>query len=145
MVAFLEKSTGSEGFHQVIDFLNRSHICYALTKKPDVYISFIKQFWRSAEATTDDNGEVQITATIDGHSMTITEASLRRHLKLDDHDGITSIPNSEIFEQLALMGYHTDSDKLTFQKGAFHLNGGFLSTLFFIVFVNPSIKGHYLF
>ncbi|GJR37062.1 hypothetical protein Tco_1212746 [Tanacetum coccineum] len=54
MVAFLEKSTGSEGFHQVIDFLNRSHICYALTKKPDVYISFIKQFWRSAEATTED-------------------------------------------------------------------------------------------
>ncbi|GJT86462.1 putative ribonuclease H-like domain-containing protein [Tanacetum coccineum] len=71
----------------------------------------------SIEATTDDNGEVQITATIDGYSMTITEASLRRHLKLDDHDGITSIPNSEIFEQLTLMGYHTDSDKLTFQKG----------------------------
>ncbi|GKE52528.1 hypothetical protein Tco_1487684, partial [Tanacetum coccineum] len=102
MVAFLEKSTRSEGFHQVIDFLNRSHICYALTKKPDVYISFIKQFWRSAEATNDDNGEVQITATIDGHLTTITEASLRRHLKLDDHDGITSIPNSEIFEQLVL-------------------------------------------
>ncbi|GJV26770.1 hypothetical protein Tco_1383218 [Tanacetum coccineum] len=126
MVAFLEKSTGSEGFHQVIDFLNRSHICYALTKKPDVYVSFIKQFWRSAEATTDDNGEVQLTATIDGHSMTITEASLRRHLKLDDHDGITSIPNSEIFEQLALMGYHTDSDKLTFQKGAFSPQWRFL-------------------
>ncbi|GJS52371.1 hypothetical protein Tco_0625733 [Tanacetum coccineum] len=65
----------------------------------------------SDEATTDDNGEVQITATIDGHSMTITEASLRRHLKLDDHDGITSIPNSKIFEQLALMGYHTDTYK----------------------------------
>ncbi|GJS44094.1 hypothetical protein Tco_0569137 [Tanacetum coccineum] len=126
MVAFLEKSTGSEGFHQVIDFLNRSHICYALTKKPDVYISFIKQFWRSAEATNDDNGEVQITATIDGHSKTITEASLRRHLKLDDHDSITSIPNSEIFEQLALMGYHTDSDKLTFQNGAFSPQWRFL-------------------
>ncbi|GKE43213.1 hypothetical protein Tco_1470497, partial [Tanacetum coccineum] len=111
MVAFLEKSTRSEGFHQVIDFLTRSYICYALTKKPDVYVSFLKQFWRSAEATTDDNGEVKIIATIDGHSMTITEASLRRHLKLDDHDGITSLPNSEIFEQLALMGYHTDSDK----------------------------------
>ncbi|GJR43529.1 putative ribonuclease H-like domain-containing protein [Tanacetum coccineum] len=53
---------------------------------------------------------VQLTATIDGHSMTSTEASLRRHLKLDDHDGITSIPNSEIFEQLALMGYHTNLD-----------------------------------
>ncbi|GKF04411.1 hypothetical protein Tco_0035079 [Tanacetum coccineum] len=104
MVAFLEKSIGSAGFHQVIDFLNRSHIWYALTKKPDVYMSFIKQFWRSAKASTDDKGDVQITATIDGHSMFITEASLRRHLKLDDQDGITSIPNSEIFEQLALMG-----------------------------------------
>ncbi|GKB16349.1 hypothetical protein Tco_0850272, partial [Tanacetum coccineum] len=126
MVAFLEKSTGSEGFHQVIDFLARSHICYALTKKPAVSVSFIKQFWRSAEATTDDNGEVKIIATIDGYSMTITEASLRRHLKLDDQDGITSIPNSEIFEQLALMGYHTDSDKLTFQKGAFSPQWRFL-------------------
>ncbi|GJY58431.1 hypothetical protein Tco_0458323 [Tanacetum coccineum] len=126
MVAFLEKSTGSTGFHQIIDFLNRSHICYALTKKPDVCVSFIKQFWRSAEVSTAENGEVKITATIDGHSMTITEGSLRRHLKLDDQDGISSIPNSEIFEQLALMGYHTDSDKLTFQKGAFSPQWRFL-------------------
>ncbi|GJX11457.1 ribonuclease H-like domain-containing protein [Tanacetum coccineum] len=78
MVAFLEKSTGSAGFHQVIDFLNRSHICYALTKKPAVSVSFIKQL-RSAEASTDDNGEVKIIATIDGHSLSITEGSLRRH------------------------------------------------------------------
>ncbi|GKC94630.1 hypothetical protein Tco_1160072 [Tanacetum coccineum] len=119
MVAFLEKSTGSEGFHQVIDFLSQSHISYALTKKPEIYISFIKQFWRTAEASTDTDGEVTITAIIDGQSKTITEASLRRHLKLEDHDGITSIPNSEIFEQLALMGYQADSDKLTFQKGVF--------------------------
>ncbi|GJV22950.1 hypothetical protein Tco_1375645 [Tanacetum coccineum] len=111
MVAFLEKSTGSAGFHQIIDFLNRSHICYALTKKPDVCVSFIKQFWRSAEVTIAENGEVKITATIDGHSLTITEGSLRRHLKLDNQDGLSSIPNSEIFEQLALMGYHTDLDK----------------------------------
>ncbi|GJW09337.1 hypothetical protein Tco_1575164 [Tanacetum coccineum] len=82
-----QTAPGSAGFHQVIDFLNRSHICYALTKKPDVYVSFIKQFWRSAEATTNENGEVQITATIDGHSMSITEASLRQQLKLDDQHG----------------------------------------------------------
>ncbi|GKA91603.1 putative ribonuclease H-like domain-containing protein, partial [Tanacetum coccineum] len=81
MVAFLDKSTGSAGFDQITDFLNRSHICYTLTKKPEVCVSFIKQFWRSAEASTDDNGEVMITATIDGHSMQLTEASLRRHLK----------------------------------------------------------------
>ncbi|GKE31888.1 hypothetical protein Tco_1451210, partial [Tanacetum coccineum] len=120
------KSTGSAGFHQIIDFLNRSHICYALTKKPEVCVSFIKQFWRSAAASTDDNREVKINATIDGHSLSITEGSFRRHLKLDDQDGISSIPNSEIFEQLALMGYHTDSDKLTFQKGAFSPQWRFL-------------------
>ncbi|GJX33392.1 putative ribonuclease H-like domain-containing protein [Tanacetum coccineum] len=126
MVAFLDKSTGSAGFHQIIDFLNRSHICYALTKKPEVCVSFIKQFWRSAEASTDDHGEVKINATIDDHSLSITEGSLRRHLKLADQDGITSLPNSEIFEQLALMGYHTDSDKLTFQKGVFSPQWRFL-------------------
>ncbi|GJV79152.1 hypothetical protein Tco_1515022, partial [Tanacetum coccineum] len=79
-----------------------------------------------AEALTDGNGEVKINATIDGHSLSITEGSLRRHLKLADQDGITSIPTTEIFEQLALMGYHTDSDKLTFQKGAFSPQWRFL-------------------
>ncbi|GJR03991.1 hypothetical protein Tco_0526975 [Tanacetum coccineum] len=43
-------------------------------------------------------------------------ASLRRHLKLEDNGGISSLPNIKIFEQLALIGYATDSDKLTFQK-----------------------------
>ncbi|GJR88441.1 hypothetical protein Tco_0212452 [Tanacetum coccineum] len=126
MVAFLEKSTGSAGFHQIIDFINRSHICYALTKKPEVCVSFIKQFWRTAEILTDDNGDVKIHATVDGHSLSITEGSLRRHLKLDDQDGLTSLPTTEIFAQLALMGYATDSDKLTFQKGAFSPQWRFL-------------------
>ncbi|GJT45056.1 hypothetical protein Tco_0953771 [Tanacetum coccineum] len=126
MVAFLEKSTGSAGFHQIIDFITRSHIYYALTKKPEVCVSFIKQFWRTAEILTDDNGTVKIHATIDGHSLSITEGSLRRHLKLDDQDGITSLPTTEIFAQLALMGYATDSDKLTFQKGAFSPQWRFL-------------------
>ncbi|GJU14488.1 putative ribonuclease H-like domain-containing protein [Tanacetum coccineum] len=126
MVAFLEKSTGSAGFHQIIDFINRSHICYALTKKPEVCVSFIKQFWRSAETLTDEKGDIKIHATIDGHSLSITEGSLWRHLKLDDQDGITSLPTTEIFAQLALMGYATDLDKLTFQKGAFSPQWRFL-------------------
>ncbi|GJY45186.1 putative ribonuclease H-like domain-containing protein [Tanacetum coccineum] len=119
MVAYLQKSKGSEGFHQIIDFLNASHIQYALTENPTIYVSFLKQFWRTATASTSANGEVELTATIDGQEKTITEASLRRHLKLEDHGGIPALPNSEIFEHLALMGYETDSDKLTFQKGHF--------------------------
>ncbi|GJS09903.1 hypothetical protein Tco_0366699 [Tanacetum coccineum] len=60
----------------------------SLTKKSRCLISFIKQIGGLRSYATDDNGEVQITATIDGHSMSITEASLRRHLKLDDHDDV---------------------------------------------------------
>ncbi|GJR74148.1 hypothetical protein Tco_0086513 [Tanacetum coccineum] len=118
MVAYLEKSTGSAGFHPIIDFITRSHIHYALTKKPEVCVSFIRQFWRSAEIVTDDDGTVKIHATIDGHSLSITEGSLRRHLKLDDQDGITSLPTTEIFEQLRFWDIY-ESDKLNLQKGAF--------------------------
>ncbi|GKA75328.1 hypothetical protein Tco_0781706 [Tanacetum coccineum] len=96
--------------------MNSSHIQYALTENPTIYVSFIKQFWKTTTARTSANGEVELTATIDGQVKTITEASLRRHLKLEDNGGVTTLPNSEIFEQLALMGYVTDSDKLTFQK-----------------------------
>ncbi|GKB79884.1 hypothetical protein Tco_0946779, partial [Tanacetum coccineum] len=97
MVAYLQKSKGSEGFHQIIDFLNASHIQYALTENPTIYISFIKQFWRTTTARTSANGEVELTTTIDGQVKTITEASLRRHLKLEDNGGVTTLPNSEIF------------------------------------------------
>ncbi|GJW11921.1 putative ribonuclease H-like domain-containing protein [Tanacetum coccineum] len=72
----------------------------------------------SLEAEQDsDSGEVQITATIDGKVKFVFEASIRRHLKLEDSDGISTLPNTKIFEKLALMGYASDSDKLTFQKG----------------------------
>ncbi|GJS80902.1 hypothetical protein Tco_0747443 [Tanacetum coccineum] len=80
MVAYLKKTEGIEGFHQIVDFLNSSHI------------------------STLDNREMEITATIDGKVKIVTEASITRHLKLEDFDGISSLPNTESFEQLALMG-----------------------------------------
>ncbi|GJU82453.1 hypothetical protein Tco_1284818 [Tanacetum coccineum] len=61
-------------------------------------------FWETSSASTPANGEMEITATIDGKVKTVNEASIRRHLKLEDADGIRSLPNTEIFEQLALMG-----------------------------------------
>ncbi|GKD72187.1 hypothetical protein Tco_1330469 [Tanacetum coccineum] len=87
MVAYLQKPEGSEAFHQIVDFLNTSHIKYALIKNPKIYISLIQQFWGTATARTTDDGEVEITASIDGQVKTITEVSLRRHLKLEDSDG----------------------------------------------------------
>ncbi|GJR29564.1 putative ribonuclease H-like domain-containing protein [Tanacetum coccineum] len=65
------------------------------------------QFWQTATASTLDNGEMEITATIDGKIKIVTEASIRRHLKLEDSDGISNLPTTEIFEQLALMGQET--------------------------------------
>ncbi|GJU45502.1 hypothetical protein Tco_1202768 [Tanacetum coccineum] len=103
MVAFLNKSEGSEDFHQIIDFLNISHIKYALTENPTIYASLVQQFWETASASTSENEEIEITATIDRRVKTITEASIRRHLKLEDSDGIPTLPNAEIFEQLSLM------------------------------------------
>ncbi|GJS42199.1 hypothetical protein Tco_0567242 [Tanacetum coccineum] len=41
---------------------------------------------------------------MDNSRTIICEASFRRHLKLEDADGISSLPNTEIFEQLAFMG-----------------------------------------
>ncbi|GJT22645.1 hypothetical protein Tco_0892582 [Tanacetum coccineum] len=126
MVAFLKKPEGSEGFHQIVDFLNSTHIKYALTENPTIYVSLIHQFWQTASASTSENGEMEITATIDGRVKTVTEASIRRHLKLEDSDGISTLPNTEIFEQLALMGYVSNSDRLTFQKGHFSPQWRFL-------------------
>ncbi|GKD94509.1 hypothetical protein Tco_1374346 [Tanacetum coccineum] len=104
MVSFLKKPEGSEGFHQIVDFLNSTHIKYALTENPTIYVSLIYQFWQTASASTYENGEMEIAATMDGRVKTVTEASIRRHLKLEDSDGISSLPNTKIFEQLALMG-----------------------------------------
>ncbi|GJY65041.1 hypothetical protein Tco_0466501 [Tanacetum coccineum] len=54
--------------------------------------------------STSENGEMEITTTIDEKVKTVTEESIRRHFKLEDSDGISTLPNTEIFEQLALMG-----------------------------------------
>nr|GFC54525.1 hypothetical protein [Tanacetum cinerariifolium] len=59
-------------------------------------------------------------ATVDGIQRTVSEASLRRNLKLRDKDGLVSIPDTELFENLTLMGYNiSQNQKLTFQKGQF--------------------------
>ncbi|GJV76087.1 putative ribonuclease H-like domain-containing protein, partial [Tanacetum coccineum] len=64
-----------EGFQEIVKFLNGSHIMYALTKNPTIYVSLIKKFWQTATVRTVDNGEQEINATVDGKEFTITEAS----------------------------------------------------------------------
>ncbi|GJU21514.1 putative ribonuclease H-like domain-containing protein [Tanacetum coccineum] len=123
MVGLLEKTDGSEGFYQIVDFLNASHIRFALSENPTIYDSHIKQFWQTATVNTLDNGEQEITAIVDGHVKTVTIASVRKYLQLADAGGLSSLPNTKFFDQLSLMGYAITSDKLTFQKGHFPLSG----------------------
>ncbi|GKD83543.1 hypothetical protein Tco_1350382, partial [Tanacetum coccineum] len=81
-----------------------NHIYYAFTECPTLSISLIEQFWQTAALSTTKDGVHAITATIDGRDKIITEASIIRHLKLQDSEGLTSLPNAEIFEQLTRMG-----------------------------------------
>ncbi|GJY71623.1 hypothetical protein Tco_0475326 [Tanacetum coccineum] len=83
LVAFLSKPAESEGFEQIVDFLNANPIKYALTVNPTIYISCIEQFWSTVKAKTI-NGEVQLHALVDGKKIIVTESSVRRDLQLED-------------------------------------------------------------
>ncbi|GJT97088.1 ribonuclease H-like domain-containing protein [Tanacetum coccineum] len=72
-----------------------------------------EQFWQTASASTLKNGDMEITATIDGKVKVVSEASIRRHIKLEDFDGLNTLPTTEIFEQLALMGAPSTSQPPT--------------------------------
>nr|GEV60925.1 ribonuclease H-like domain, reverse transcriptase, RNA-dependent DNA polymerase [Tanacetum cinerariifolium] len=62
------------------------------------------QFWCTASARTLKNREIKLNATADGQVKTITKAYVKRHLKLADADGISSLPITKFFKQLALVG-----------------------------------------
>ncbi|GJZ37228.1 hypothetical protein Tco_0583419 [Tanacetum coccineum] len=106
MVAFLSKPAESEGFKQIVDFLNAHTIKYALTVNPTIYTSCIEQFWATVKAKTV-NGEVQLQALVDEKKIINTESIIRRDLQLEYVDGVDCLPNAIIFEQLTLMSSKT--------------------------------------
>ncbi|GJV18188.1 putative ribonuclease H-like domain-containing protein [Tanacetum coccineum] len=125
MIAFLEKPAESNGFQEIIDFLNANQIHYALTVNPTIYTSCIEQFWATEKAKTV-NGERQLQALVDKKKVIITETSIRSDLHLEDAGGIDCLPTATIFEELARMGYEKPSQKLTFYKAFFSPQWKFL-------------------
>nr|GEW63935.1 hypothetical protein [Tanacetum cinerariifolium] len=125
MIAFLTKSDASEGFNQIIDFLNASSIKYALTVNPNIYVSIINQFW-SYVAIKKVNDMLRLQALVNRKKVIITEATIRDALCLDDAEGIECLPNEEIFTELARIGYEKPSTKLTFYKAFFSSQWKFL-------------------
>ncbi|GJR97506.1 hypothetical protein Tco_0269680 [Tanacetum coccineum] len=95
MVAFLAKPTESDGFEQILDFLNVNPIKYALTVNPTIYTLCIEQFWATAKVETV-NGEVQLQALVYGKKVIITETSVRRNLQLEDAEGMNVYANADI-------------------------------------------------
>nr|GEW29248.1 retrovirus-related Pol polyprotein from transposon TNT 1-94 [Tanacetum cinerariifolium] len=81
MIAILEKYEYNVDFHPIVDFVKASHIRYALTINPAVYVSHIRQFWSTARIETTDEG-TNILATMD---------------------------DAELFENLALIGVNSPS------------------------------------
>ncbi|GJU89142.1 hypothetical protein Tco_1301565 [Tanacetum coccineum] len=103
MVAYLEKTDGNTEFHQIMDFLTCSSIYYALTISLIVLTSFVEQFWMTAKSRTVNNTSY-IDATVAGKHVTISEASIRSDLLFDNADGIDSLNNQAIFDNIRLMG-----------------------------------------
>nr|GEY68783.1 hypothetical protein [Tanacetum cinerariifolium] len=114
MIAYLTKSDASEGFDQIINFLNGSSITYALTVNPNIYVSCIKQSWTSV-LVKKVNDVTRLQALVDKKRVIITEATIRDALKLADAEVIDCLPNEEIFTKLSRMGVNTprcDEDRL---------------------------------
>ncbi|GKC14638.1 hypothetical protein Tco_1011420, partial [Tanacetum coccineum] len=106
LVAFLEKPEESDGFEEIIDFLNASYVQYALMVNPTIYTTCIKQFWTSAKVKTV-NGERHIQSLVDKKKVIIIETSIRSDLKLDDAKGTYCLPTATIFAELERMGAKT--------------------------------------
>nr|GEV55896.1 uncharacterized mitochondrial protein AtMg00810-like [Tanacetum cinerariifolium] len=83
MVAILEMSKHNVDFHPIVDFVEESPL----------------------RIETMEEG-TKILATVDGILRTVTESSFKRNLKLQDEEGISSLPDAELFENLTLMGYN---------------------------------------
>nr|GEU89523.1 putative ribonuclease H-like domain-containing protein [Tanacetum cinerariifolium] len=69
-----------------------------------IYTTFIVDFVEASHIrieTTDEG--TKILATMDGKLRTISESLIRRNLKLNNEEGISTLPDAELFENLTLM------------------------------------------
>nr|GEY00593.1 copia protein [Tanacetum cinerariifolium] len=115
-VTYLEKGKGWEAYEQILDFLNRLHIWYALTHRPPiVFDSLVKQFWDTATVHTLEAGPSEIFATIYGNEVVVTESLIRTHLQLNDETGLYDFTLHDVLDGMREIGYPTDGS-LTFYR-----------------------------
>ncbi|GJX92673.1 hypothetical protein Tco_0347259 [Tanacetum coccineum] len=116
MVAILEKIEHNTDFHQIVDFLKSSPLTYALLVCPTIYVSHIRQFWSPTRIKTAD-GETHIIAKINSKQVTVSKSSIRRKLKLKDEEGISDLPDTDLFANLSRVVYNIlPNQRFLFQK-----------------------------
>ncbi|GJT44543.1 hypothetical protein Tco_0953258 [Tanacetum coccineum] len=64
LVTFLSKPEESDGFEQIVDFLNAQPIRYALIVNPTIYTSCIEQFWATVKDKTVNGIDCLQSSTI---------------------------------------------------------------------------------
>nr|GEZ42829.1 synaptobrevin, longin-like domain protein [Tanacetum cinerariifolium] len=79
-----------------------------------------------AELQEKVNDVTRLQALVDKKRVIIVEATIRDALRLNDAKGIESLPNKEIFDELARICYDKPSTKLTFYKVFFSSQWKFL-------------------
>ncbi|KAI3729970.1 hypothetical protein L6452_18643 [Arctium lappa] len=112
-ITMLQKPKQAAGFHQIVDFLKSSHIVHALTVSPTIYIEHQRQFWANANIVTE-NGVQFLKTRVCDKPLSVSEEVIRICLRLDDAEGITSLPNEELFSNLSRMGWSEFSSTIAY-------------------------------
>ncbi|GJX45323.1 hypothetical protein Tco_0261999 [Tanacetum coccineum] len=115
LVAFFEKPEESNGFEEIIDFLNISSVQYELTVNPTIYTTCIEQFCTFTKAKIV-NEERHIQALVDKKKVIIAETSIRSDLKLDDVEGTDCLLIRQTEGSSKRAGDELESDKSKKQK-----------------------------
>ncbi|GJS64470.1 putative ribonuclease H-like domain-containing protein [Tanacetum coccineum] len=104
----------------------KNQVFHSNTKHIEIRYYFIRDAYEKKliqvlKIHTDDNVADLFTKAFDVSSkaVVVTEASIRSSLLLNDADGTACLTNEVIFQNLALMGYKGELNKLAFQKALF--------------------------
>ncbi|GKA02378.1 hypothetical protein Tco_0675043 [Tanacetum coccineum] len=116
MVAFLDKPTKSDGFEQIVDFLNAHSFKYALTVNPTIHTSCIVQFWTTTKVKTV-NEEVQIQALVDNKKVIVPDTSVRSDLQLEDAE-VIALETTKTNQALEIDSLKRRVKKLEKKKGS---------------------------
>nr|GEW98452.1 putative reverse transcriptase domain-containing protein [Tanacetum cinerariifolium] len=85
MVAILKKGEFNSDFHPMVDFIAASPLRYALTVKPTIFVSHIRQFWSTARIETTDE-RTHFLATVDDPDLSFHQGESSRKTSLEHHE-----------------------------------------------------------